>query len=63
MKIIIRILGFPFVLGLIFLSYNIRAFKRAIDFLRYGGEWINYDKNERITIQKIYEELRVQTND
>lgn len=53
-KIIPRLLVSPFVLGLIIMSYIISAIVRWFHFIRYGGEWINYDKNERKHIQDVY---------
>lgn len=56
--VLLRIIASPFVLGLILIAYILGAFKRWVQFLKYGGEWINYDKDETVTIQKIYEEIR-----
>jgi hypothetical protein len=57
-KILLRFMAFPFVLGLILISYNYAAIKRAFYFLKYGGEFINYEKNEQIRIHDIYLELK-----
>lgn len=57
-KIIIRLLISPFLLGIFIVTYFLFSIKRLYHFVKYGGEWINYDKNEKITIQMIYEELR-----
>jgi hypothetical protein len=57
MKIILRILSFPFVLGLILIAYNTYGFARAVSFLKHGGEWINYRKGDKKTIYDIYLKL------
>lgn len=59
-KFLTRILVSPFVFMLIFISHNLFIFKRFWHFLKYGGEYINFEENERGTIHKIYEELKKQ---
>jgi hypothetical protein len=58
MKYIKRILAAPFVFGLVLITHVFFAFKRTIYFIKYGGEFSNYNKNEKATIQAIYEELK-----
>ncbi len=58
MRYIIRIISSPFILGLVLITHISFAFKRTFDFIRYGGEFSNYDKNERATIQDVYEKLK-----
>lgn len=53
-KIILRIIVSPFILGILLVTYNYTVFKRVILFLRYGGEWINYNKDDNKTIQDLY---------
>lgn len=57
-NLILRILVYPFILGIIFVAYNARVIIDSIYFLLYGGEWITYSKQDRITIQDIYLELK-----
>lgn len=57
-KLILRIISYPFILGLILLTYNAHAIINSIYFLLYGGEWITYYKQDKITIQDIYLELK-----
>ena len=57
MKVVQRILAFPFVFGVILIGYNVSVVHRSLLFLKYGGEWINYDKKmNRKTIQDHYNE-------
>lgn len=57
-KIILRIIALPFVTAIILISYITFALGRSFDFLRYGGEFNSYSKNETATIQDIYNELK-----
>ena len=57
-NVILRIIVFPLVLGIIWISYTYHAFKNAVCFLLYGGEWITYAKKDRETIQDIYLKLK-----
>lgn len=57
-NILLRLLGFPFILGLIVVKYNAHAIINSICFLFYGGEWITYAQEDRTTIQDIYLKLK-----
>lgn len=57
-RIFMRLLVLPFVLGILLVTYILGAIERGLYFVKYGGEFINYDKNEKITIQMIYEQLK-----
>ena len=61
-KIILRLLVSPIILLLLIITYLFSAIKRWVLFLRWGGEWINYDKNDRATIDDIYQELKSKGN-
>ena len=52
------ILSTPFVFGLLLLTHNFHVIRRTFLFLRYGGEWINYENNEKKTIYDIYQILK-----
>lgn len=58
---ILRIAASPFVFGIIFTSFTFHAFKRTYLFLLHGGEWVNYTKDDKITMEKIY--LKLKEND
>lgn len=55
---ILRLAVFPFITGLIITTYLIASIKRSFYFLRYGGEFINYEKRETHTIEEIYKQLK-----
>ncbi len=55
---LLRIIAFPFILGLILIKYNAHGIINAICFLRFGGEWITYAKEDKVTMREIYEELK-----
>lgn len=53
-----RIIASPFILGILIIAHNLFVLKRFYHFLKFGGEYINYDKPERKTIKDIYEMLQ-----
>jgi hypothetical protein len=53
-----RVLVSPAILLLLIVSHNWFVVKRTIHFLIYGGEFIQYDKDEYKTIKEIYEEIK-----
>lgn len=59
MKVFKRIIVSPFVFGLLLTTHIFFVFKRTWGFLKYGGEWIDYNKkNEVKTIKDIYNKLQ-----
>ena len=55
---IIRILGLPFVAGVMFLGGMIMFCKGTWYYILYGGEWLGYaNKDEKTMIADIYAEL------
>ena len=57
-KFALRLITCPFVFALIFISHNLFVLKRTYHFLKYGGEYINFEQDERATIQSIFEMLK-----
>ena len=57
-KFALRLITWPFVFALIFISHNLFVLKRTYHFLKYGGEYINFEQDERATIQSIFEMLK-----
>jgi len=57
-RIIIRILVSPIILALLIVTYVFYSILRWIAFLRYGGEWVNYEKGDHKTIEMIYKSLK-----
>lgn len=60
MKIIKRIIVLPFVFGILFVTHISFIFHRTYLFLRYGGEFANYHKDEVKTIQEIFHLIKQQ---
>jgi hypothetical protein len=57
-KVILRILVSPFIFPLYFI-YAIRVWViSCIDFIKYGGEVIQYKKEDKATIAAIYDSLK-----
>jgi uncharacterized membrane protein (DUF106 family) len=61
-RIIMRILGFPFVFGLMIIASLVNLFSNIIQFIRFGGELINYEKDEIRMINDVYKELKLLNN-
>lgn len=59
-NIVLRLLVSPFVFALLFIAHNLFVIKRFYHFLKFGGEYINFEQNEKATIQDIYNELKKQ---
>ena len=57
-RLLIRIIVSPFVLMIIFIAYMFGFIKHFIKYMRWGGEWITYDKNEPENIKEILEMLK-----
>jgi len=55
-----RIIVSPFILAILLISHNLFVIKRFWHFLKFGGEYINFEQNERATIQDIYDQLKKQ---
>jgi len=50
----LRVLVSPFVLCLILIGFNYTGLRRFILFMRYGGEFVAFEKNDRATLDKLY---------
>jgi hypothetical protein len=58
MKYLLRILAFPFALGMLLISFNYFAIRRAILFLLYGGEFISFENKREDLIQAIITKIK-----
>jgi hypothetical protein len=58
--ILMRIIAMPFVFGLYVVIYAWIPIKGTYLFLRYGGEFLTYMKDDRDSIARIYEQLKKQ---
>lgn len=56
--IILRIVVSPIILLLMIVGHFYSAVRKFIFFLKYGGEFITFEQNERPTIYKIYQKLK-----
>jgi hypothetical protein len=54
MRIFIRLLASPFILGLYAVYMAVSLIKSVFQFIRYGGEAIVYGKNEPKKLTEIY---------
>ena len=59
-KIVIRLLVSPFILGLLLVTYIYSCFKHFIGFIRFGGEWITYQKDDTKRLEAIFKLLKEQ---
>jgi len=53
-----RIIVLPFIFALIFIAHNFFVLKRTYRFLKYGGEYVNFEENEVANLREIYELLK-----
>lgn len=53
-----RLIVAPFVFALIFIAHNFFVLQRTYHFLKYGGEYLNFEENERETISGIFNMLK-----
>lgn len=58
MNIILRIIATPFVFILYAIIHVHITIKGTFLFLRYGGEWLTYMRDDKASISKIYTELK-----
>ena len=62
-KILFRILVTPFVACIILISHLWYAIHRIYLFIRYGGEFIGYEPNDKVTIKDLYIQLQKNNNE
>jgi hypothetical protein len=60
MKYFKRALILPFVFGILLTTHVLFVFRRTWEFIKYGGEFNQYRKDDRASIEKIYKELKEQ---
>jgi len=53
-----RIIALPFIFIIIFISHNTFVLRRTYFYLMFGGEYINFEENERESISEIFEMLK-----
>ena len=59
---VLRVIVFPLIFSLLFITHTFFVIRRSWHFLNFGGEYINFEENEKATIQDIYNELKKQNN-
>lgn len=63
MIILKRILAFPFVFGLLIIGTIWTLCERCYLYFAYGGEFAHYERNDKILIRDIYEQLKELRNE
>jgi len=56
-RLSLRILVSPFILCIFLITYSIACITHFVGYLKHGGEWITYKKDDPGTIGDIYDEL------
>jgi hypothetical protein len=54
----IRLFVWPLIFVLLLIPHLYYVVKRTYHFFRYGGEYVNFEQNERHTILEIFEMLK-----
>jgi hypothetical protein len=57
-RLIIRIIASPFLLSLMAVGSALNLVKIGIMFVRYGGEWFQYEREDKILVKQLIIELR-----
>ena len=60
---LMRIVVSPLIFCILIIAHNFFMLKRFWHFLKFGGEYINFEQDEKATIQDIYNELKKQNNE
>ena len=58
MKTTIRLIVSPLALLMFLIPFIFAAFRATFFFVRYGGEFMAYTKEEKVTIHSIYQQLK-----
>lgn len=59
-KLILRLIVSPFILGLLLCTYTFGCLKHWIKFIRFGGEWLTYEKEDPKRMEHIFQLLKDQ---
>jgi hypothetical protein len=59
-RFIPRLIASPFVLGILIVSYTIGCIAQWLLYLRWGGEWVTYRKDDSNTLKDIFDKLKEQ---
>ena len=59
-RIVFRIILSPIILTLLIFTYGIGCLKHFIKYIKYGGEWITYAKEDTKRMEDIYKLLKEQ---
>ena len=57
-RLLLRILVSPFIFAMIIVTYLYYGMRRFVLFMRYGGDFITHERDERKNIEDIYMLLR-----
>lgn len=55
---LLRIFVSPLIFCILFITHNLFVLRRFYHFLKFGGEYVNFEENERRTLMEIYNELK-----
>lgn len=53
-----RLAASPFVLGLLIIAFAINLLSIFLNFLMYGGEFLEYHNRDKVTIKDLYNKLK-----
>ena len=57
-RIIQRLIALPFVFSIMLIAHNMFVLKRMWYYILYGGEYVNFEENERDSVLEIYKMLK-----
>jgi hypothetical protein len=60
-RLLIRIVASPFIFGMIFVAWQFYFLRHFIRVMRYGGEWVTYEKETPADMTQILNKLKKQS--
>lgn len=61
-RLLPRLIVSPIILAFLIVAFLYKAINLWCRFMWYGGEWITLDKDDKVTMSDIYNELKKQHN-
>lgn len=61
-NLILRLFVSPLIFFILLITHILFVFKRFYHFLKYGGEYVNFEENEKPTLMEIHKMLKELNN-
>lgn len=57
-NLILRLIASPFILGILLILYTHQLLKHFVKYIRWGGEWITYSKDDTVRMKDIFDWIK-----